>query len=128
MHIVIIQGLVSREYNPLKLSVPTAPSSQFAFKSMEPVKIKLLKTVRSFSKDTLTPIAAFFSFVFQTAFGAQVAIKKEKMNLNSNKIDNSCCSADEILPSFQVLLAAVFTQKEKPEHLYKFFVALFVEE
>lgn len=43
-------------------------------------------------------------------------------------MDNSCCSADEILPSFQVLLAAVFTQKGKPEHLYKLLVALFVEE
>lgn len=118
---------MSREHNPLKLSVPTTPSSQFAFKSMEPVKIKLLKTVRSFSKARLTPIAAFFSFVFQTAFGAQVAIKKEKVNLTSNKIDNSCCSADEILPSFQVLLAAVFTQKEKPEHPYKLLVGLFVE-
>lgn len=50
------------------------------------------------------------------------------MNLTSNKIDNSCCSADEILLSFQVLLAAVFTQKEKTEHLYKLLVALFVEE
>lgn len=80
LYTVIVQGLVSREHNSLKLSVPTTPSSQFAFKSMEPVKIKLLKTVRSFSEDRLAPIAAFFSFVFQTAFGAQVAIKKGEFN------------------------------------------------
>lgn len=67
---------------------------------MKPVRIKLLNIVRDFSKCIRKPGTEFFSLLFSKLHRrTQVTIKEAKVNFTSNKIDNSSCSADEILTS-----------------------------